>query len=229
MIRTTMYGAILAAVVLTGCASPMEQADDLIATMAANGKVAIERSTAQLEAFQAIRDGIDGDCGDNRSRFIPFPLRNANQLTPRMSDELANPINDARKSCRSAQTAVAMLLRGAERRAEVTPQQIDTLVTGLKMLTSEMNEEALSMLLDTGESDEEAWTALVTAMGHENLASGLTEAQHDAERAEHQASFEEAVSELETRLELLAAAYVAWEELLAELGSGSWSPPEDGA
>ena len=225
MKRTTMYGALMAAtMILTGCGTPMDRVQELTATMAANSNAALERTKVQAAEFRATYDAMEVECGGSSSLFIPYEPR-IEGMTRRIRTRLADPINDARGECWVAESRVGGAVRGAERRAETNPELIDTLVTGVLLRSSELNEEALGMLVDSSKSDEDAWRDLITALGQPNLAEGLTEAQHDAELAEYQAKFDEAVSALRQHLKVLAAERVKWHALLAEVEAGRWSPP----
>ena len=226
MKRTTMYAALMAAtMILTGCGTPMERVQELTATMAANSNAALERTKVQAAEFRAAYDVTEGECGTSSALFIPYEPR-IEGMTRRIRRRLADPINDAKGECIRLRSRVGGAVLGAENRAGTNPELIDTLVTGVVLRSSELNEEALGMLVDSSKSDEDAWRDLITALGQPNLAEGLTEAQHDAERAEYQAYFDETVSALEAQLEILAAEHVKWNALLAEVEAGRWSPPD---
>ena len=225
MKRTTMYGTLIAAtMILTGCGTPMERVQELTATMAANSNAALERTKVQAAELRAAYDTMEAACGRN-PLSIPDeqPIEG---MTRRIRRRLADPINDARNECMRRKSRIGGAVIGAENRAGTNPELINTLVTGVVLRSSELNEEALGMLVDRSKSDEDAWRDLITALGQPNLAEGLTEAQYDAERAEYQAYFDEAVSALEAQLELLAAEHVKWDALLAEVEAGRWSPPD---
>ena len=230
MKRTTMYGALMAAtMILTGCGTPMDRVQELTTTMAANARVGLERTKIQAAEFQAAYDAMEPmetECGTASSLFIPYEPR-IEGLTRRIRTRLADPINDARRECRRLRSRIRGAVGSAENRAETNPELIDTLVTGVVLRSSELNEEALGMLVDSSKSDEDAWRDLITALGQPNLAEGFTEAQYDAERAEYQGYFDEAVSALEAQLEVLAAEHVKWDALLAEVEAGRWSPPDN--
>ena len=90
-----------------------------------------------------------------------------------MRAALAEPIRTAGNECYTAEEKVRGRLQNAHNGARVTPEVVDTMAVALLVQIGQMNEDAIRLLLDK-ESDQAAFAALVTALGQEGLAGGLT-------------------------------------------------------